>query len=364
METPHITLYGGSFIGAGVYGCVVRPPLLCKGQSKIGSKDLKKLAKILDPDDADHELAIARELRKIPMSKNYFIYSDQKEACEPAAENRQIDQNGKLRMDYKESCQAVLKHASLDYYRMYTMPYGGVEYSKFKFDQNVNFWEFGKHLLEALSLLLVYGIVHTDLHARNFVIDDYMVPRIIDWGKATQGPFASAEELSEVAGRPFELKYPQDPPEVPLFIAAYKTRPSIDDAIDEILIAKREMVYELQHFTGIDSRIVKEQLEIFRTKTVFLERNLNYKKWWKAHWHTYDSWGLGVILLHILTQRVEKAPGFLDRREYADTKDKMKSALRGMCNFNCFDRFNAVQALAKWDSPNNHIIRRFGEKWL
>ena len=361
---PSITLYGGSFLGAGQYGCVIRPPLLCKGQTKLREKDMVKPAKILEPDDADHELAIANELRKIPMSKNYFVYSDKKVACELAPENRQVNNKGELRIDYKKSCQSVLKHGLLQSYRMYTMPYGGNPPDKVEYDANFNYWEFGKHLLEGISLLLVHGIVHADLHNANVLIDDYMVPRIIDWGKATQGPFASKEELSEITWRPFVLRYPQEPPEIPLFIAAYRKSPSIDTAVDEIFIAKRTMVYGLQYLTGLDPRIMKEQLEDFRQRTMYLERELNYMKWWKAHWPTYDIWGGGYILLHILQQLMEKEPGFLDRREYADKKDNIKAAIRGMCNFNCFDRLNAVQALAKWDGPNNHIVRRFGTKWL
>jgi hypothetical protein len=364
MEVPSITLYGGSFLGAGSYGCVIRPPLLCKGQSRVPEKDLKKPAKILDPDDADHELAIARELRKIPMSKNYFVYADQKEACEPAAESRQVDENGKLRTDYKERCQRILKHGLLTYHRMYTMPYGGKEASQVITADNFNYWEFGKHLLEGFSLLLVHGLVHMDFHGGNVLLDDYMVPRIIDWGKATQGPFAQWEELSEITKRTFDPKYRQEPPEQLLFVAAYKGYPSIDTAIDELFIGRREIGYELQSLTGIDTRIMREQLEDFRLNTMYLERELNWMKWWKAHWDVYDTWSVGVVLLHILYELVVKKPGFLDRREYADKKEKIKSTLRGLCDFNCFDRLNAVQALAKWDSPNNHIVRRFGTKWL
>ncbi len=364
VQTPSITLYGGSFLGAGQYGCVVRPPLLCKGQTKLKEKDLTKPAKILNEDDANHELAIARELRKIPMSKNYFIYSDQKEACHLSPENKQVDSDGTLRTDYKKSCQRVLKYASLDYYRMYTMPYGGRSYEHVEFDSNFNYWEFGKHLLEGMSLLLVHGIVHMDLHGENILIDDYMVPRIIDWGKATQGPFATTEELSEITHRPFDLRYKQEPPEVPLFVAAYRKSPPIDTAIDQIFIAKRDTVYELQYLTGLDPRIMKEQLEEFRRHTMYLERDLNYVKWWRHHWPKYDIWGAGVVLLRILRQLVKEVPEFLNRREYAETKDKMKASIRGMCNFNCFDRLNAIQALAKWDGPTNHIVRRFGAKWL
>lgn len=362
--SPKITLYGGSFLGAGVYGCVVRPPLLCKGQSKLSEKDIKKTAKILEEVDADHELAIARELRKIPMSKNYFIYSDQKEACKPADENRQVDNKGQLRTDYKESCQGILKHGLLSFYRMYTMPYGGKVASELTKADNFNYWEFGKHLLEGFSLLLVHGIVHMDFHASNVLIDDYMVPRIIDWGKATQGPFAQWEELSEITSRTFDPRYKQEPPEQLLFVAAYKGRPTIDTAIDELFIARRSIAYELQPLTGIDTRIMREQLEDFRQKTMFLERELSWMKWWKAHWHVYDTWGVGVVLLHILYELVKEKPDLLNRPEYADKQDKIKSTLRGLCDFNCFDRLNAIQALAKWDGPNNHIVRRFGAKWL
>jgi serine/threonine protein kinase len=362
-----ITLYGGSFVGAGVSGCVIRPPLLCKGQTKVPDGDLAKIAKILEPNEAKHELAIAAELRKIPMSKNYFTYSDQKKACEPLPQEKQVDKDGRVRMDYQSGrCRAVLEYASLSYFRMFTMPNSGEPYTKKKYNlQNFDFWDFGKHLLEGLSLLLVHGIVHLDLHSNNVVIDDYMVPRIIDWGSSTQGPFATEDELKQIViGRRFSLGYKQEPPEIPIFVAAYKGRPSIDTVIDEMFVARRDIVYDLQSVTGIDSRIVKEQLESFRNRTVFLERELNFVKWWKAHWHTYDIWGLGILLLKMLEQFEKRVRGFLDRPEYAEKKQKIISALRGMCNFNCFERLNAVQALAKWDGPNNHIIRRFGAKWL
>lgn len=368
VETPDITLYGGTYLGKGQYGCTITPPLLCKGQSRLTEKERYKAAKVLEPDDAKHEIAIANELRKIPMSKNYFVYSDKKSACEPAPLTKQLNANGKIRSELLDpaECKSIIRSGDLSYYKMYTMPFGGVSYEKKLGYTNFNYWEFGKHLLEGLSLLLVHGIVHMDLHSNNVLMDDYMVPRIIDWGTATQGPFATWDELSIITRRRFALRYTQEPPEVPLFVAAYNGRPSIDSAIDLMFEEndRKFIITSLQLITNLDPRMMKEQLNTFRNKTLYLERDINYMKWWKAHWHTYDTWSLGVILLKVLRELMNQTPRLLDKPEYSDKKQNIKETLRGMCDFNCFERMNAVQALAKWDSPNNPIVRRFGSKWL
>lgn len=352
------TQVGGMFIGEGAFGCTFMPPLLCKGE-KSSQQQTKLIAKIVPKsEDIISEIEIAKVLRTIPFSRNYFLYSIDNAPCTPAPESQQLDETNKRRTDIFK-CAALEEKGKLSYFRMIRMPYGGVKIYRARFD----YWRLGKHLLEGLSLLLVSGVVHTDLHRGNIAVDEAQVPRILDWGLANQGPNASKEDLAAILSQPFSVRYKQQPPELQLFIQAYHGG-SIDEAIAALLVGRQETASKIQDLLGVDREIIIQQFDTFRQKTLYLEKQLDFKAWWKAHWHTYDSWGLGVILLFIGYDLNNRTNPIFNRPEYADKKDKIISALRGMCNFNCFDRMNAVQALATWDSPNNPIITKYGRKWL
>lgn len=352
---------GGRLIGEGVYGCAFMPPLLCKGDSKpITDEKNKIVSKIATSDEIEQEIQIAKVLRTIPLSRNYFIYSLDEKSCQPAAENKQVDSKGFKRRDIYE-CGKRESQGSLTYFRMYRMPYGGVLIANNR--ARFNYWRLGKHLLEGLSLLLVSGIVHLDLHSKNIVIDEFRVPRIFDWGFANQGPFASSENLRDILVQKFSTRYTQQPPELQLFIKA-NIGGSIDEAMTQIFVGRRDTISKIQELLGVDRAIIYQQLEEFRNKTLYLEKTPNFAAWWRTHWPTYDSWSLGYILLKLAYDLNKGDNPIFSKPEYADKVDKIKTALRGMCNFNCFDRLNAVQALAIWDSPQNPIIVRYGQKWL
>lgn len=354
------TQVGGRFVGAGQYGCTFMPPLLCKGE-RLSQRQNNLIAKIVPKEsDITSEIEIAKVLRTIPFSRNYFLYSIDNVPCEPAPESQQLDENGKRRTDIFK-CDKLESKGTLSYFRMFRMPYGGVNINNrmARFD----YWQLGKHLLEGLSLLLVSGVVHLDLHSSNIVIDEAQVPRIFDWGFANQGPNASKEDLESIVSLSFATRYTQQPPEIPLFIQAYHNG-SIDEAMAAVLVGRQKTASWIQQLLGVDREIIIEQFETFRRRTLYLEKRLDFAAWWKTHWHTYDSWSLGYILLRLAYDMNKRVNPLFDKPSYADKKDKIIDALRGMCNFNCFDRMNAVQALATWDSPNNPIIVRYGRKWL
>jgi serine/threonine protein kinase len=357
------TQVGGKFLGSGQYGCVFMPPLLCKGKRRLPEQN-NLISKIVPKeDDIISEIEIAKVLRTIPFSRNYFLYSIDNVPCELAPESQQLGENGRPRKDIF-ACDKLQSKGTLSYFRMYRMPYGG----KTKFIYNnvasLNYWQLGKHLLEGLSLLLVSGVVHLDLHSSNIVIDEAKVPRIIDWGFANQGPNASKDDLDAILNLPFATTYYQQPPEFPLFIQAHDGG-SIDNAMAAILVGRKKTTGMIQQLLGVDGEIIIEQFESFRHQTLYLEKRPDFTAWWKSHWHTYDSWSLGNILLRLGYElNAYTKPPLFNQPFYADKKDKIINTLRGMCNFNCFDRMNAVQALAAWDSPNNPIIIRFGRKWL
>ncbi len=357
------TQVGGKLIGYGAYGCVFIPPLLCKGErrplgtnivSKIGvgedlTKDLVKLKYLAD---------------KIPEADKYFIITKDKQLCQPAA--NQIEKPREIEECYRGADK--LASYTLTSLRMYRMNYGGRELdSPNAIGSHTNVWQFGKHLLEGLTLLMVHGVIHADLHTSNIVVDNKNIPRIIDFGSALfmrNESDIKKSQLERLMHRNFGAiedisRYYQEPPEVPLFNGFFK---GIDTrtVMEAMFRYRPKLLVNLQALLGISKGTVMSQVERYRRQTRYFEQNPELVEWFKLHWHTYDAWSAGYILMGILVD-MSKMGVDIDRNPKINN---MKKALRGLLNFNCIDRFNAAQALAVWDSPENPIIVKYAKKWL
>lgn len=357
------TQVGGKLLGYGAYGCVFMPPLLCKGErrplgqtvvSKIGVsedliKDLKKLNYIAE---------------NIPEADKYFIVSKDRQLCQPA--ERQIENPKEIEECYRGSDK--LSSYTMTSLKMYRMNYGGQELdNRLSIGPSLNIWNFGKHILEGLTLLMVHGVVHADLHTSNIVVDNRGTPRAIDFGSALfirnesdiklpqlerlmHRNFGSIEDIS---------RYYQEPPEVPLFNGFFKhldTR----TVMEGVFRYRPKLLVNLQALLGISKATVMNQVENYRKNTRFFERDPDLIQWFKHHWHTYDAWSIGYILMGIMVD-LSRMGVDLDRHPKIN---KMKRALRGLLNFNCIERFNAARALAEWDSPANPIIVKYAKKWI
>ena len=357
------TQVGGKLLGYGAYGCVFMPPLLCKGErkplgpsvvSKIGvgedlSKDLSKLKFIAE---------------NIPEADKYFIVTKDRQLCTPA--ENQIETPREIDNCYGGADK--LASYTLTSLKMYRMNYGGRELdSPNAIGTQTNIWQFGKHLLEGLTLLMVHGVIHADLHTSNIVVDSRSVPRIIDFGSALFMRNASdikLPQLERLMHRNFAAiedisRYYQEPPEVPLFNGFFK---HIDTrtVMESVFRYRPKLLINLQALLGINKTTVMSQVEKYRRHTRFFERDPDLINWFKLHWHTYDAWSAGYILMGILVD-LSKMGVDIDRNPKINN---MKRALRGLLNFNCIDRFNAAKALAEWDSPTNPIIVKYAKKWI
>lgn len=354
---------GGSYIGSGVYGCTFRPPLLCEGETALKPAAKGMVTKLQNRYNTMKEMNIFRYIRVIPLARNYFIYSDEERPCQPSEANRRHEPDLKY-------CDLIHTY-SLRGLWMYRMPYGGARTlftltSRIGDVADFNFWQFGKHLLEAATLLLVNGLVHFDLHSGNIVIDDDMVPRIIDWGKTVNGPYAEPDELLPmIRNRKFDVRYTQEPPEIPLFVAQEKGIP-IEAATKALFTGQKRKALSqmIQYLLKVTEAQQRQQLEEYRDRTIYFEQKPDFIKWWKSHWTTYDAWSLGVVLLRCYATISKIGNKRIYQAAYLDKQKNILDALCGLCNFNCFERFNAAQALAVWDSPKNPILVRYGLKWL
>lgn len=360
---------GGKLLGVGAYGCVFTPPLLSVGEKQLKPEDRKLTAKLMSVDIGEREAGIGDLLSKIPFTKNYFVYTTSKQASTPAPASAQHEPDLAL-------CEKTLEEA-LDRLKLYKMPYGGTTLYETNLKVNeFNLWEFGKHLLEALTILITHGIVHTDLHSKNILIDEHYVPRIIDWGVSMVMHNVNDEEIKSLVDPSSDrLINPQNsyisqswmPPEIILFIAE-KNNYNRSEIIEAIIKNSNRKVIgrALNYLFDITDDDLIQQLEEFQKTSSFFAfaKNDGALAWYKSQGqYKYDSWGIGIYIVKIIRQ-LGAYSNILSQPRYRQKKAGMLAALRGLCSFNPKTRINPVKALSMWDSPDNKIIKRFGAGWI
>ncbi len=354
---------GGKLLGVGAYGCAFMPPLLCKGETRpVGSRIVGKLGR---PKDLQKDFLKLKYISEnVPLADKYFTVTRDKELCEPAI--KQIENPDEIQRCYRD-VDTLASYPMKDL-KLLRMTYGGKPLDMIgAINRYTNYWKFGKHLLEGLTLLMVRGIVHADLHDGNVLINSDGLPYIADFGNAyfiRDNKDIKITELEYLFRRHYDYleqitRYTQEPPEVPLFNGFFGNT-DINTVIDNLFKYRPKLVSNLQIILGKTRSDMYKEIEEYRSKTRYFERDPNLVEWWKLHWHTYDCWGGGYILLNIMADMMKLGVNFDKMSKYND----MKRALLGLLNFNCIKRLNPAQALAIWDSPDNTIIKRYAKKWL
>ncbi len=364
--TEPITDYeqvGGKLLGLGAYGCAFMPPLLCKGETRpVGARVVGKLGR---PKDLEKDYLKLKYISdNVPLASKYFTVTRDKALCEPAM--KQIENPEEIRRCLRE-VDTIASYPLKDL-RLLRMSYGGKPLDSVgSINRNTNFWKFGKHLLEGLTLLMVRGIVHADLHDGNLLVTSNGLPFIADFGNSyfvRDSKDIKINELEFLFRRNFDRmeqisRYTQEPPEVPLFNGFFG-QIGIEEIVENIFKYRPKLVRNLLLLLGKTRTDIFKEINEYRANTQYFERDPNLVEWWKLHWHTYDIWSGGYILLNIMADMAKLGINFEGMSKYND----MKKALSGMLNFNCIKRLNAAQALAIWDSPNNNVIQRYAKKWL
>ncbi len=362
MEDSEYDQTGGKLLGHGVYGCAFMPPLLCRGETRHRNKTwVTKLGRREDLQGDFNKLKYLADT--VPRAEDYFSIPKNKTLCQPAAQ--QLEDKEEIARCLRET--DAISSYQLQGLRILNMNFVGKTIrSDGAITNRTNLWTSGKHLLEGLTLLMVNGIVHGDLHSDNVAIDPQGTIRIIDFGNAIfmrSMRDIKERDLENIFSRPFEsleemTRYNQEPPEVPLYNAFFNNQ-NLNSVVDGIFMNRPKLIRNLQVVLGITKETVKNQVREYRSNTAYFEDNPNLVEWWKHHWHTYDAWSGGYILLGLLMDQHLMGVKF-----DAGRLTKMKEALRGLLNFNCIKRFNAAKALAVWDSPSNPIIVKYAKKWL
>jgi hypothetical protein len=341
---------GGKLLGQGVYGCAFTPPLKCRGKAKNPTNVVQdRVGKITSTQDAIFEFNVSQRLRAVPLAPNYFIMSD--DICTPDVRTQQ---------DEKDIALCVpLKQQRLPNFKQLSMPFGGTPLYNAKFVlADFDIFEFAKHLLEAGSLLLLSGIVHTDLHMGNILVDNFNVPRVIDFGMAIIPSFVTPEIMTNIQHPP-DFKFYQEPPEVSLMWAI---KAEVADRDTPLEIIQQKIIFkDIQGFFGKSSNELVAELEAFWIQSKSLQ-NKSYAEFLKTYWPQYDAWTIGANLLYLL-KMLSFYPSFQENPTYSKNKKLLEGVIKKLVEVNPQKRYDAIQALNELDAES-YVLKTYASEWL
>ena len=335
---------GGRLVAQGNSGCVFTPALHCK-YKKYDQKPVKGeqlLTKLTSEYDATLEYTISTIIRGIPLWKNYF--SPPLSMCVPSTEQTEKD---------LKDCKPLEK-APISKFRLLPLTDAGLQIFRYKFSSNTfDMMNFFTHLISAGALLALFGIVHTDLHMGNIMVDKHTIPRIIDFNLAIIKEQVTLHDITHVYG----VLWSQESPDATLMNGvAHGHKPS---SIIPSIILKKPIMKQIRSVLGITNETMIEQLEQFAATSTAITSG-DVLGWFNAYWRTIDSWGIGAVITHLLAD-FSTTPGFVPI--IMKHRPQLIPLLRRMCAVSPVQRIDCVQALYYLD-PNHFIIRKYGKAWL
>jgi len=348
---------GGELIGEGVYGCAFDPPLVCKGQNgkainkKNNVKKGERVGKIGKVEDAQAEYEISHFLQKIPNSQKYFILVDN--LCTPLPRSQQTEKDLK-------KCKAI-ENKPLESFAQLSMPFGGKPLSAIRISaSNIDLWEFGKHLLEAGSLMLLHGIIHFDLHRGNVLLNTRTTGRLIDFGLAWKPDKLSLSNVP-LLYRTFNPAINQEPPEVSVMNGILDGSSTIDADI-KFTIQKKGAIFLYSNLFKISPQTLDKELHDFITGSWSFE-NKHWYSFYKLYWMKMDSWAIGVMILSLYNDLLRDRE-FITSDSYLKKKTTMENVIRHLCSMNAASRWDCLEALSVW-GPDSPILEKVDAiRWL
>ena len=335
---------GGRLVAQGNSGCVFTPALHCK-YKKDDTKSVKSeqiLTKLIDEYDAKIEYTISTIIRGIPLWKNYFSVA--LSMCVPS-----IKQSEKELPDCKP-----LEKKSISDFRLLPLINAGVQIFRYKFSANqFDMMNFFTHLISAGALLALFGVVHTDLHMGNIMVDDHTIPRIIDFNLAIIKEQVVINDITHA----YDVIWSQESPDATLMNGvAHGHKPR---SIIPSIILKKPIMKKIRSVLSISNETMIDQLEQFAATSAAITSG-NVIGWFNTYWRTIDSWAIGGVIIELLSN-FSTTPGFMPI--IMKHRPQLMPLLRRMCSVNPIHRIDCVQALY-YLQPNHFIIRKYGKAWL
>jgi len=350
---------GGALLGEGVYGCAFSPPLKCRGKP-IATKNIveRRVGKVTTDFDAYWESRITEYLKANPLAANYFILTE--EICQPDVRSAQTEPE-------LAECSAITGKR-LTSYKQISMAFGGkaLSMSSFRVDR-FDFFAFTKHLLEGGALLLLSGVIHTDLHSGNVLLDEYQVPRLIDFGMAVLPNQLTKDLIPFVAHQP-DFQYNQEPPEFSLLWAKYAGVEDEDTPTE--IIQQKKIFKDIQTVVGTTQQKAATDLEIFQQSSRSLGEN-DPVAFFKTYWPQYDAWSIGVLLIS-LVRGFMFFKEFEANKSYSKHKVVLEKVMKGLTEASPTKRLDAIEALSVLmsggdgddDASESFVLSEYASEWL
>jgi serine/threonine protein kinase len=239
------------------------------------------------------------------------------------------------------------------------MDYGGTALHYYRIrPATFDMWSFGTRMLEAGAILVTHSIVHCDLHQGNVLMDNYGVPRVIDFGLAIVKRYVTGEKAASDLTYSYDPTYLQQPPELSLFHAALEKR-NIGTILADIV--KKKRVSEILNIVlGTPTDDLLADLTAFTMESSAFQK-VSLQEYWEHYWNKFDSWSIGVILLQIMNNLLKV--GYDTHPSYKKNRVMMRRVIGQLLCYDPRSRYDAVDALAEWN-PDSVILDKFGKPWL
>jgi serine/threonine protein kinase len=221
--------------------------------------------------------------------------------------------------------------------------------------KDFDFISFVRHMLEAGSMLAIFGIVHRDLHLGNVLVDHKQVPRIIDFNLSIRVLVDSITH--PMVSHTFKPQLIQEPPDSALVMGIYAGHPS--ERIIQSIMRNKWILTKIQSLFGISKEDMADKLRELCKRSRSIQ-NGDTVGWFRTYWSKIDSWSIGVMIIDRMSS-FSLWPEFGPMMESA--RLKLNPILRKMCSIHPVDRIDCVEALEMLD-PNNFVLRNYGKAWL
>lgn len=340
---------GRLFNKQGAYGCIYTGQLLCKNKTKIYVSHTDRfhapLTKISLKEDAEIEFSISTILKKIPIWRNYFAISEA--ICEPSPIQQEPDM---------DKCN-IIKTIPLDNLRILSMKYNGKSLPSYHFNiGTLDLLRFVKHMLEAGSLLTMNGIVHRDMHHGNVLVDNFVIPRIIDFNLSICTSIDNSK-IADTMRHKYEYEISQEPPDS-MMMNATQQGYTADNVIND-LTHKKNILHIITELLSIPMHLMENDMIKFAYESKYIKEK-NFVNWFRTFWNVIDSWSIGAII-------VMKMYEFKHTSTYNHLKKYepvLFPILKKLCAVDPRKRIDCIEALNMLNS-NSIVIRKFGgREWL
>ena len=325
-----------AILGEGSYGCVIRPPALCK-KSKVRATT-KIVGKLLKKKNAEIELRIGALVKGIPSWERYYIIQEE--------DNCDSSNFKEIRREYAEDCRILQDdHLRISNLTQTISTYGGKTLHETFPTSSFHYIQSFRHVLEGVHKLQGQGICHFDLKEGNMVIDEHNVIRFIDFGAAFVGDTTTD---ANVVRRIYDFipEYNTLSPEVSVQNGLYYKKHTMRELYHDTIYKKYVFVL-MESFLGIPREKCRDDLEKFWTTYYAEKEGEGWDEFFRKYWRMWDTWAVGVIFIKIL-KRCLLYSTFIENT-WKPHGLVIKEVLRGLLEVDPRKRLSAEGALKMLD---------------